>query len=73
MNGRICVADRGNGRVAAFSGDGVVLRHIGSAVLETPEAVAVNTAEQLFVLDRADDDVVAAVLPGVRHDMTYGR
>jgi len=51
----------------------VFLRHIGSAVLETSEAVAVNAAEQLFVLDRADDGVVAAVLPAVRHGMTHGR
>lgn len=54
-NGHVHVADRGNGRVSVFSLDGVFLRHVGSDVLERPEAVGVNAAEHLFVLDRHRD------------------
>lgn len=57
-NQRLYVAERGNGRISVFSRDGVFLRHIGADVLERPEAVGVDAAEQLYVLDRDDDGVV---------------
>lgn len=58
VNGRVYVADRGNGRISVFSRDGVFLHHVGGATLKRPEAVGVNAAEHLFVLDRDRDGSV---------------
>jgi len=57
-NRRVYVADRDNGRIAVFGMSGVFLHHIGSDALERPEAIGVNAAEHVFVLDRGGDGSV---------------
>ncbi|MBI5430456.1 MAG: hypothetical protein HY938_08370 [Nitrosomonadales bacterium] len=53
--GTIFVADSGNGRVQAFSSDGVFLKEIrndSAGKLDEPTAIALNAQDTIYVLDK---------------------
>ena len=57
-NGEVWVADKGNGRIAIFSGDGKYLRSIGEGVLESPRAMAFDERGHVAVVDSGLAQVV---------------
>ena len=50
-NGKVYISDYGNNRISVFQTDGVFLHTIGSGKLDRPYDVAVNSDNQLLIVD----------------------
>jgi len=57
MNGRLVVADTGNGRLAEFDLDGAFVGSIGEDVLSSPKHVAFDAAGDLWTADTSTYEV----------------